>query len=109
MKVLVGLGNPGRRYVNTRHNIGFRVINHFAREEGIRFSKSETLGAVWGKGVYEGEEVRVALPQRFMNRSGEVVRRLVSKWHFPLEKMLVVVDDLALPLGCWTKRAPIDL
>ena len=99
MKVLVGLGNPGRSYEKTRHNIGFRVIGNFAKEAGISLRKSAALEAVWGKEEHPGGEIRVVLPQNYMNLSGKAVSRCQKRWHFTLEKMLVVVDDLQLPLG----------
>lgn len=99
MKVLVGLGNPGRSYEKTRHNIGARVVRRFAKERGVHLSKSLALGAIWGKGLHDSEEVRIVLPQSFMNVSGKVVGRCFKRWHFPLPHMLVVVDDLHLPLG----------
>ena len=99
MKVLVGLGNPGRSYEKTRHNIGFRILKNFVKEEGIALRKSLSLEALLGKGEYPQEEIRVVLPQRYMNLSGGVVLRCFKRWHFPLTEMLVLVDDLHLPLG----------
>jgi len=99
LRVLVGLGNPGPRYVATRHNIGSRIVHNFAKEKGISLTKSMTLGAIWGKIKSPEEEIRVLLPQRFMNLSGNVVKRSLEKWHVALTDVLVVVDDLHLPLG----------
>ncbi|MFH1857393.1 MAG: aminoacyl-tRNA hydrolase [Candidatus Omnitrophota bacterium] len=99
MKLVVGLGNPGRRYENTRHNIGFQVVAYFAEKEGIRLSRSLSLGARWGKGRWSQGEMRIVLPQSYMNLSGKVVARCLSKWGCVPEEMLVVVDDLHLPLG----------
>lgn len=99
MRVLVGLGNPGRSYERTRHNIGFRILRRFAEEEDISLKKSLSLGAVWGKSEHFREEVRVMLPQSYMNLSGKVIHRCLKRWGFPLAHMLVVVDDLHLPLG----------
>ena len=99
MKVLVGLGNPGRSYEKTRHNIGSRILKQFAAQEGMIFKKSLSLEALWGKGGHSQEEIRVVLPQNYMNLSGKAVLRCSKRWHFPLTHMLVVVDDLHLPLG----------
>lgn len=99
MRVLIGLGNPGQKYEKTRHNIGFRVIEHFAKEGRIELKRSLSLGALWGKRLKTGDEIRLLLPQSFMNLSGKVVLRCLSRWKFSLEEMLVVVDDLQLPLG----------
>ena len=99
MKVLVGLGNPGRSYEKTRHNIGSRILKQFAAQEGMIFKKSLSLEALWGKGGHSQEEIRVVLPQNYMNLSGKVVLRCSKRWNFPLTHMLVVMDDLHLPLG----------
>lgn len=99
MKALFGLGNPGRRYEKTRHNIGFQVLHHFAKKNGIPLKKSPVLEAVWGKGLKDQEEVRLGLPQAYMNQSGKVVARCLKRWNLRPEAILVVVDDLQLPLG----------
>ena len=98
MRILVGLGNPGRQYEKTRHNIGSRIVGDFAKEEKIALRKSASLEAVWGKKEFQ-EEIRLLMPQSYMNLSGKVIARCVKRWNFPPEKMLVVVDDLQLPLG----------
>ncbi len=99
MKVLFGLGNPGPEYRRTRHNIGFRVVSHLAKKERILLKNGAALQVVWGKGRLSEKEVRLGLPQSFMNRSGEVIRRCQRRWGFSIPDMLVVVDDLQLPLG----------
>lgn len=99
MKVLFGLGNPGRRYAGTRHNIGARIVRQFAKDEGIPLSKSVPLGAVWGKRKDTPEEIRVVLPSSYMNLSGPVVLRCLKRWLLSPGQILVIVDDLHLPLG----------
>ena len=99
MKALFGLGNPGRAYEKTRHNIGFRVVGNFAKKEDVLLKKSAALGALCGKQIVGSEEVRLCLPQSYMNLSGRVVGRCLKRWNLPPQKMLVVVDDLQLPLG----------
>jgi PTH1 family peptidyl-tRNA hydrolase len=96
--LIVGLGNPGRDYRFNRHNIGFRAIDHLAKAWGI------TLGSVRSKaliGLGQFGDVRVILvkPQTFMNLSGQSVSSLIRFYKIPLEKMLVIYDDLDLPLG----------
>lgn len=98
MRILAGLGNPGRSYEKTRHNIGFRIVGNFAKEEKIALRKSVSLGAVWGKKEFQ-EEIRLLMPQSFMNLSGKVVGRCAKRWNFSPKDLLVVVDDLQLPLG----------
>ena len=99
MKALFGLGNPGRAYEKTRHNIGFRVIQHFAEKADTPLKKSAVLEAVWGKCPSAQEDIRLCLPQASMNLSGKVVMRCLKRWNLRPEEMLVVVDDLRLPLG----------
>lgn len=99
MKLLVGLGNPGRSYEKTRHNIGSRVLKQFALQEKIDLKESSSLKAIWGKGARLQEEVRIVLPQSFMNLSGRAVSRCLKRWNVPPERTLVIVDDLHLPLG----------
>ncbi len=98
MKLIVGLGNPGRSYVHNRHNAGFICLNYFARMQGIRFDKKQSRART-GLGEVAGNEVVVAKPQTYMNLSGQSVSRLVKKFDINLDNLLVVHDDLDLPLG----------
>lgn len=97
MKLIVGLGNPGLRYRNTRHNVGFLIVNSLARKHNIRISKKLFRGLV-GNGRIEGKEVIVLLPQTFMNKSGESVSIAQGKID-GLSNLLVVYDDIDLSLG----------
>lgn len=96
MKLIVGLGNPGERYAQTRHNAGFWVVDTLAERWGIAL-KSTNFRAIYGEGHYGGEKVVLAKPQTFMNLSGEAVRGLVDYWQVELADMLVIHDDLDLP------------
>ncbi len=98
MKLIVGLGNPGRKYANNRHNIGFICLSHFARTQGIRFDKKRGRARI-GMGEVAGNKVVVAKPQTYMNLSGQSVSRLVRKFNINLNDLLVIHDDLDLPLG----------
>jgi len=98
MKLIVGLGNPGRHYVNNRHNIGFMCLNHFARTHGIRFDKKQGRARI-GMGRVAGSGVVLARPQTYMNLSGQSVNLLVKKFNISLDDLLVIHDDLDLPLG----------
>ena len=98
MKLIVGLGNPGRGYANNRHNVGFICLNHFARMQGIRFDKKQYKARI-GTGEVAGSEVVVAKPQTYMNRSGRSVSLLVKKFNVSLNNLLIIHDDLDLPLG----------
>ncbi len=98
MKLIVGLGNPGRAYANNRHNVGFMCLNHFARTQGIRFDKKQGLARI-GTGEVAGSKVILARPQTYMNLSGQSVSRLIKKFNTNLNDLLVIHDDLDLPLG----------
>ena len=98
MKLIVGLGNPGRGHTNNRHNVGFICLNYFARSQGIRFDKKQGQARI-GMGEVAGNEVVVARPQTYMNRSGRSVSLLVRKFNVSLDNILIIHDDLDLPLG----------
>ncbi len=98
MKLIVGLGNPGRDYVNNRHNVGFACLNHFARKYDIRFDRKQALARI-GIGEVAGHEVILAKPQTYMNLSGQSVSRLMNRFDIDLDDLLVIHDDLDLPVG----------
>jgi len=98
MKLIVGLGNPGRAYANNRHNVGFMCLNHFAKTQGIRFDRKQSQARV-GSGEVASSKVVLARPQNYMNLSGQSVSRLVKKFNIDLNNLLVIHDDLDLPLG----------
>jgi len=98
MKLIVGLGNPGRGYANNRHNAGFACINHFARTQGIRFDKKQGKARI-GTGEVAGNKIVLAKPQTYVNLSGQSVSRLIKRFNINLNDLLVIHDDLDLPLG----------
>ncbi|MFC1916637.1 aminoacyl-tRNA hydrolase [Chloroflexota bacterium] len=98
MNLIVGLGNPGQGYANNRHNMGFICLNHFARTHGIQFDKKQGQARI-GLGEVAGIKVVVARPQTYMNLSGQSVSRLVKKFNVNLTNLIVIHDDLDLPLG----------
>jgi PTH1 family peptidyl-tRNA hydrolase len=98
MKLIVGLGNPGRSYANNRHNVGFTCLNHFARAQNIKFDQKRGLARI-GTGEVAGNEVVLARPQTYMNSSGQSVSRLIQKFNIDLNDLLVIHDDLDLPLA----------
>jgi peptidyl-tRNA hydrolase, PTH1 family len=102
--IVVGLGNPGTEYESTRHNVGFRVIDALARrlKASLRVGKGEYLFA--SRSV-SGREIVLAKPLTFMNNSGSAVDELLEKYGVPLDELVVVVDDIALPLGSIRVRA----
>ncbi len=98
MKLIVGLGNPGRGYASSLHNLGFMCVNHFARTHHIGFDKRQAKARI-GSGEVAGSKVVVARPQTYMNQSGQAVSRLIRKFDVSLDNLLVIQDDLDLPLG----------
>lgn len=98
MKLIVGLGNPGRRYERTRHNLGFICVNRLAREYNIKMNKNQGKART-GKGNIAGNEVLLARPQTYMNLSGESVRLLLDRTHTKIDELIVIHDDLDLPVG----------
>ncbi len=98
MKLIVGLGNPGRIYADNRHNIGFRCLNYFARLHCIRFDHRQCRARV-GIGKTRSAQLLLAKPGTFMNLSGRSVVCLVNKHKIPLSNLLIIYDDLDLPLG----------
>ena len=98
MKLIVGLGNPGRRYINTKHNIGFEVIDKIA--EKLNLSLREGKGEYFiGEICYKGDEILLSKPTTFMNNSGIAVKELIERFDVSIENLLVICDDLNLPLG----------
>ncbi|CAL4909407.1 unnamed protein product [Urochloa decumbens] len=96
--LFVGLGNPGRMYKGTRHNVGFEIIDAIAEAEGISVS-SKQFKAIVGKGLIGDVPVMLAKPQTYMNASGESVGQLVSYFKIPLNQLVVIYDDLDLPFA----------
>jgi len=98
VKLIVGLGNPGRVHANNHHNTGFICLGYFARKYGIRFDKKQGRARI-GTGEVAGNKVVLARPQTYVNRSGESVVRLVKRFNVSPDNLLVIHDDLDLPLG----------
>ncbi|OGP54127.1 MAG: aminoacyl-tRNA hydrolase [Deltaproteobacteria bacterium RBG_13_52_11] len=98
MWLIVGLGNPGNSYRLTRHNVGFRVVERFARVQGIQFKKRR-WGAQIGEGRVGRQKVVVAKPLTYMNKSGVAVKKLIAELGVSLDHLVVVHDDLDLACG----------
>jgi PTH1 family peptidyl-tRNA hydrolase len=98
IKLIVGLGNPGQRYAHSRHNVGFMIVEQFARAHELRFARKR-FNAEIAEGEVGGTRVMVAKPQKFMNLSGEAVGKLFKFYKVAPDDLLVVYDDLDLPLG----------
>ena len=104
MKLIVGLGNPGRRYRGTRHNVGWDVIARLAERVGIRVNEDEGFAEV-GRGTIGTRRVLLARPYTYVNVSGEAVRDLRRRHRLRPEDILIIVDDIDLPLGRLRLRA----
>ncbi len=100
MKLIVGLGNPGREYENTRHNIGFRMIDQFASKLGVTINKSKFNG-LYAEAVVNQEKVILLKPQSYINLSGEVIRKFVDFYKISIDDILIIHDDLDLPVGVY--------
>ncbi|SDE53640.1 peptidyl-tRNA hydrolase, PTH1 family [Paenibacillus sp. UNCCL117] len=98
MKWFVGLGNPGKQYEQTRHNIGFMALDRFAARHGIKIAQSKCK-ALLGEGVVGGQKVYLLKPQTYMNLSGESIRAFMDFYKAPIEDLIVVYDDLDTAYG----------
>jgi len=105
VKFIVGLGNPGRRYEKTRHNIGFLVLDELADRNGLSFRRSLRFPARIAKGRIGTESVRLIKPQTFMNRSGQAVEPVLRKEGGGVKDLVTVFDDVALDWGQLRVRA----
>jgi len=100
MFLIIGLGNPGRKYKNTRHNIGFQTVDNFQKENGLpKFKNSKALYAFVSRGEILGKKIALAKPETFMNNSGEAVKRLSSNFNVPEQKIIVIHDDADIGVG----------
>ncbi len=102
--LIAGLGNPGREYRATRHNIGFMLVDSLAQRLGVSFSRMESKALVT-KGEYEGRRLVLAKPQTYMNLSGSAVSSLIRFYKVPQQNLLIAYDDVDLPLGTIRLRA----
>ena len=98
MYLIFGLGNPGRRYQFTRHNIGFMVLEKIAAQWEVEL-KQKSFDALWNKGKIAGINVLLALPQTYMNLSGNAARKLLAYFKMDISNLIVIHDDLDLPFG----------
>jgi PTH1 family peptidyl-tRNA hydrolase len=98
VKLVVGLGNPGKKYQHTRHNLGFVILDRIAGENGVKIGK-KVFDALVGEWTVVGKKVFLAKPQTYMNRSGETVKALMREFGLTSEDVVVVYDELDLPFG----------
>ncbi|MBL6468222.1 MAG: aminoacyl-tRNA hydrolase [Mogibacterium sp.] len=98
MYIIAGLGNPGSKYENTRHNMGFKAIDAMASEFGIDVNRAKFKGLI-GEGRIGTEKVILLKPQTYMNLSGQSVREIMNFYKIPEENLIVIYDDFDLPIG----------
>lgn len=98
MKCIIGLGNPGKKYVKTRHNVGFMVIDELARRHHFQLSK-EKFNGLYTIELIDGEKVAFLQPQTFMNLSGDCILPFIDYYKVDLANIIVLYDDLDLPVG----------
>src|SRR5205823_3771644 len=99
MKLIVGLGNPGKEYENTRHNLGFVIIDQLATKLNVELNKKKFNGL-----YYQASEYILLKPQTYMNNSGECVVAFLSYFRIPVANLLVIYDDVAWPVGKFRYR-----
>ena len=98
MYIIAGLGNPGRKYENTRHNMGFLTIDKIAEELGIKVDKIK-FKALVGEVNFSGQKVMLVKPQTYMNLSGQSLREIMNFYKLPIENLTVIYDDIDIPTG----------
>ena len=98
MIVIAGLGNPGKEYDNTKHNVGFWVIDRLAKEYNISVTKFKHKALI-GDGIIAGKKVLLVKPQTYMNLSGESIKEILKFYKIPISQFYVIYDDTSLPLS----------
>lgn len=103
MKLIVGLGNPGKQYDKTRHNIGFMCINQFSLVNQLEFDKNKFNG-LYTEALINNEKVIILKPQSYINLSGEVIKKFVDYFKIDIRDILIICDDMDLPVGSYKLR-----
>lgn len=98
MYIVVGIGNPGKQYENTRHNIGFISVDYLAAKYNIKINKIKHK-SIYGEGIIAGEKVMLVKPQTFVNLSGECVREILEYYKEDSNKLIVIYDDVSMDVG----------
>lgn len=99
MKMIVGLGNPGKQYENTRHNIGFMVLDRLADSYGVSWNQETKFQAKVASAMVDGEKILLVKPMTYMNESGQAVEKMSQYYKIDPDNMLIIYDDLDLPTG----------
>ena len=98
-KFIIGLGNPGKKYDNSRHNIGFLLIQQFAKNNSSTFLLKNKIRCKYSEFKLDGVVYRLFMPTTFMNNSGEAIRAIIDWFKVNKDKLIIVVDDIDIPLG----------
>lgn len=98
MYLIVGLGNPGKEYAGTRHNAGYEVVELLAERLNVKLNKLK-FNSVYGETFINGEKVLLVKPVTYMNRSGIAVSEIMNFYKIPIDKLIVIYDDIDIPLG----------
>lgn len=98
MKLIVGLGNPGEEYINTRHNVGFMILDNYAKVKNIKIDKNK-LNGLYTKIKINDEDVILLKPLSYMNLSGEVIKKYINYFKISIDDILIINDDLDIDLG----------
>lgn len=104
MKLIVGLGNPGKEYFNTRHNIGFMIIDNYCEKNNLLINNNKFMG-LYTQATIKGEKAIFLKPQKYMNLSGEVVREYMNYFKIDIKDILIINDDLDIQLGKYKLKA----
>ena len=98
-KFIIGLGNPGNKYDNSRHNIGFLFIQEFAKNYNSKFILKNKLRCNYTEFIHDGIIYRMFMPNTYMNNSGEAIRAIIDWYKLDKDELIIVVDDIDIPLG----------
>ena len=98
MKLIVGLGNPGKEYINTKHNMGFIAIDEIAKSKNIDINKSKFNG-LYNEFIYNGEKIILLKPQMYINLSGDVIKKYIDFYKIDIDDLLIISDDLDMDIG----------
>ena len=98
-RFIVGLGNPGKEYINNRHNIGFLILERFSKKHDSTFTLKNKLNSWCSEFKVNNVTYRLFLPNTFMNRSGDAIKAIVDWYKIDLDQIYIIVDDIDLPLG----------
>lgn len=104
MKLIVGLGNPGKEYQNTRHNIGFNAVDYYLHKKNIMDKWTKKFDGVYLSTVIDGEKIIFLKPYTFMNLSGSSVKKIVNYFNISIDDILIIADDLDLLVGNYKLR-----